>query len=114
MESVKHELEHPRTKMFFGNVILHAQLIEFPSSENTLSAYPELEAEAAKLALSWIIDISIESKHALAKAIIASAGHNISEAYFAVALRQRKFGDFVDDGIEHWKRWHCTSTKRRI
>ena len=48
MESVKQELEHPRATWFFGNVILHAQLIDYHLSEKRLSAHPEVDAEAVK------------------------------------------------------------------
>ena len=99
MQSTNQGLEHPRTMFFFGNAILYSQLFEFGLSDKPLSAYPELQAEVAKLALSWIIDISIESKHTIAKARIATAGHNISQPYFSTALRQHEIEDFVDHGL---------------
>ena len=98
-DSVNQDLEHPRTKVFLGNDTLRTELIELSLSEKPLEGYPVLELEITKLALSAVVEISIESKHALAKARIASAGHNISHAYFSLALQQTEIEKFVDKGV---------------
>ena len=99
--SVNQDLEHDRTKAVFRDDVLYGDLVEFSISDKPLSDYPQLELEVAKLALSWVVEISIESKHALAKARIVSAGHNISEGYFSLALRQHEIEEFVDEKMSN-------------
>lgn len=97
-ESPAPELEHSRTKEFFMAGKLNDELMRFLNEGVALDQMPTLLAAVAELFLQSVLEISIESKHALAKARLLSF-KNVSKAAFSLSLRQREINAEMDAGL---------------
>ena len=80
-------LEQSRTTLIINDKKLYDELTEFAHGEKPLSDFPAFEAEVCRLALVPVVEISVESKHALAAAKLRSTGHNVSHAGVSLALK---------------------------
>lgn len=93
-------LEHSRTTAMLVYAMLYIQLIELARYDKALPDVPAFENDAAKLARIPAVEVSVESKHALAAANLRSHGHNASHASFSVALTGTEITAHREDSLE--------------